>query len=128
MKRWLRIRDFFLIEELEESQSNLLANIGGFIGGLPCLPWWLILILAAYCFIKAAIIHQRRKKQDISLSRINAKKELVWFIWSLIFTILAFCFYFASYYCINIRILAALILTIFLTWYLLSKIKQKQID
>ena len=117
-----------VIEEPEETQSNLLASIGGFIGGLPCLPWWLILILSAYCLIKAAIIHQRRKKQDILLSRINAKKELVWFVWSSIFMILAFCFYFTSYYCINIRILTVLVLVIFLTWYFLSKIKQKQID
>ena len=89
---------------------NFLAAAGSIFGNLwnvcySCLPWWLILILAAYCLLQTYL---NRKK--------DKEKMIKWLILGICLAVFAIILYLVNYRCIAMWILLLLASLIFILW------------
>lgn len=105
------------IKLITPTEEEKIKSAFAFSGGcFPCLPWWMVLVLAFYSLVESVI--QKRKK---------GKGATSWFIWFLILIVLSVIFYLTSYTCINIWIFLALSLITILIFASSSDRKRKAI-
>lgn len=110
-----------LIEEgiAQEESPSFLAAVGDLFGGFinkcfNCLPWWLLLILAAFCALMGVLRYKKK-----------AKQSLKWFILAVLLVFIAFIVWFIFGYCVSIWILILITLLTFAVWRLLIYEKKR---
>jgi len=78
------------------------------------LPWWLLLILAAFCALMGILRYKKKTNQ-----------ALKWFILSVLLVLIAFIVWFIFGYCVSLWILLLISLLTFAVWRLLIYEKKR---
>ena len=128
-------------EEIEpETFSNFLANLLGdianalkdFLGGChACLPWWFILILAAYPLMKFLACRQQKEDKNVLIpsKKPDRKAEITWLGWLVFLVGLAIYFYLTKRFCVEIWVFLLLsLITLLLRYYFLKGPEEKKIN